>query len=180
MAFLTAAVILLGALVLLNLVITLGLVKRVRSHAEHLGQLVNQHQAEVANPGALEVGVQVGEFSAVSTEGTEISRDTFTDGAIIGFFSTWCDACEEHLPGFIAYAEPLGRDRVLAVVQGDGDGLADLTGRLAKVAQVVIEEGQGPIAEAVGVRGMPTMAVVDGGWRVVSSGFSAAMLTPTR
>jgi hypothetical protein len=178
LAFLTAAVVLVGILVLLDLLLTLGLIKRVRTHAGLLGRLADQLAGQPPNPGVLAVGTPVGDFAGVTTEGAELSRGTFPDGAVIGFFSSWCDACAEHLPGFLSYAEPLGRDRVLAVVQGDLEGLAELVGKLSKVAQVVTEPDQGPIARAVGVRALPTMAVVDADWRVTSSGFSADMLVP--
>jgi thiol-disulfide isomerase/thioredoxin len=178
MAFLTAAVVLVGVLVLLDLLLTLGLVKRVRTHAGLLGQLAAQPATPAPDPGLLAVGSSVGDFAGVTTDGAEVARSTFPDGAVIGFFSTWCDACEEHLPGFLSYAEPLGRDRVLAVVQGDQEALADLTGKLSKVARVVTEPDQGPIARAAGVRALPTMAVVDADWRVTSSGYSADMLVP--
>ena len=123
MAILTAAVILVGVLVLLDLLLTLGLIKRVRTHAELLDKLVNATPASVhaVEPGQLPPGKPIGEFTATTSDGLEISRESFDGGLVLGFFSTWCDTCAEQLPGFLAYAEPLGRERVLAVVHGEED-----------------------------------------------------------
>lgn len=180
LAILTAAVVLVGVLVLLDLLLTLGLIKRVRTHAELLDKLVNATPGSVSGlePGQLPPGTVVGEFAATTSDGLEITRASFDDGAVLGFFSTWCDTCAEQLPGFLTYAEPLGRERVLAVVHGDQDKLVELVAKLSKVAQVVIEPEHGPIAEAVGVQAMPTMAVVDKEWRVISSGYKAESLAP--
>jgi len=184
LTILTAAVVLVGVLVLLDLLLTLGLIKRVRTHAELLDKVVNAAPASApasaaaVEPGQLPLGRTVGEFAATTSEGLEISRESFDDGAVLGFFSTWCDTCAEQLPGFLAYAEPLGRERVLAVVHGDEDKLVDLVARLSKVAQVVVEPEHGPIAVATGVMGMPTMAVLDKDWQVTSSGYSSESLAP--
>lgn len=178
MAILTAAVVLVGVLVLFDLLLTLGLVKRVRAHAEVLDKLVNAKPAAQLEPGRLPPGTVVSEFAATTSDGLGVSRASFTDGAVLGFFSTWCETCAEQLPGFLAYAEPFGRERVLAVVQGGEDQLPALIAKLSKVAQVVIEPDNGPIAKAVGVDAMPTMAVIDKEWRVTSSGYRADSLAP--
>lgn len=183
MAILTAAVVLVGVLVLFDLLLTLGLVKRVRSHAEVLDKLVNARPSHAESgglePGQLPPGTVVGEFAATTSDGLEISRASFTDGALIGFFSTWCETCAEQLPGFLAYAEPLGRERVLAVVHGGEELLPGLIAKLSKVAQVVVEPDNGPIAKAVGADATPTMAVIDKQWRVTSSSYRADALAPT-
>ena len=179
MAILTAAVVLVGVLVLFDLLLTLGLIKRVRTHAETLDKVVNAAPAQVLEPGQLPVGTAVSEFTATTSDGLEVSRESFADGAVVGFFSTWCDTCAEQLPGFLTYAEPLGRERVLAVVHGDEEKLVELVAKLSKVAQVVVEAEHGPIAKAAGVRGMPTMAVVDKDWRVTASGYSTETLPAT-
>lgn len=178
MAILTAAVVLVGVLVLFDLLLTLGLVKRVRAHAELLDKLVNARPGVQPEPGQLPPGTVVGDFTATTSDGLEIGRASLTDGAVLGFFSTWCDTCAEQLPGFLAYAEPYGRERVLAVVHGGEAELPGLIAKLSKVAQVVVEPDNGPIAKAVGVEATPTMAVIDKEWRVTSSGYKADSLAP--
>lgn len=171
MVILTVAVVLVGAVVLLELVVTLGLVKRLRSHAELLDKLV---KGQPMDAGVLPVGTPIAPFTATTTDGLEVSP---TGGTVLGFFSTRCDTCAESLPGFLTYAEPLGRERVIAIAHGDEPALAELVERLSKVAQVVIEEEDGAITRAVGVRGLPTIAVLDDNLRVLSSGFQAGQLT---
>lgn len=174
MVILTVAVVLVAALALLTLLITLGLVKRLRVHADHLTKLLANQ-----SPGRDVIGVSVGtpiaSFTATTIDGLEV---TPAGGMLLGFFSTTCSTCAESLPGFLTYAEPLGRERVVAIVQGFEPALTELAEQLSKVAQVVIEPVDGPVARAVGVSAMPTFVVLDDNLRVASSGYQAAQLTP--
>lgn len=167
MVALTAAVVLVGVLVLLDLVLTLGLIRRLRSHADVLAEL----RSPAATPPLPRIGAAVGSVTGTTSDGEEVSRDTFPEGAVVGFFSTWCAACKEQLPAFLRYAGPLGRERVLSVVQGD-DGLPDLVETLSSVGRVVVEPDGGPIASAFDVQTYPTLARVDADWKVTASALS--------
>jgi len=184
MAILTAAVVLVGVLVVLDLVLTLGLIRRLRTHADLIGKaldgptVADPRSAQADEPAQIPVGKVIEDFSARSTDGRDLSRDTFTDGAVVGFFSPSCEACWERLPGFLTYAGSAGRDRVLAVVQGAEQQAADLVARLQVVAQVVVEPYNGTVASAFDVQALPSMCVVDADWRVSSSGYGVEALLP--
>jgi hypothetical protein len=82
---------------------------------------------------------------------------------LVGFFAHRCPPCKEWVPRFVQAAEtmPGGRDRTLAIVAGsDADAAADpagLVSQLGAVATVVTEDLDGPVAQAFGVHGYPTM-----------------------
>ncbi len=172
--FLTAAAVLVGALCLLNLVLTLGAVQRLREHANLIAQL---SPAAAPNP-MLGVGERVGSFEAVTVDGHAISRDSLAGPTLLGIFSPDCSACAERLPGFVDLAGgyPGGRERVLAVVVGDEHGAAEQVGSLAPVARVVIEDADGPINQAMRVRGYPAFGVLDNTGRVLSAGTNLDLL----
>jgi thiol-disulfide isomerase/thioredoxin len=162
LAFLTAVGVLAGALCVLNLVLTLGVVRRLREHAQLLAML----SPKAPNP-MLSVGERVGSFEAVTVDGHAVSRDTLDGPTLLGIFSPDCSACAERLPRFVELAAgyPGGRERVLAVVVGDEHQAAAQVAALAPVARVVVEDADGQLSQATGVRGYPAFGVLDeGGW----------------
>src|SRR5690349_19483902 len=96
LALLTAVAVLAGALCLLNLVLTLGVVRRLREHAVLLAKL---QPAAAPNP-MLAVGEQVGSFETVTVDGHPVSRDALDGPTLLGIFSPNCSACAERLPKF--------------------------------------------------------------------------------
>lgn len=173
MVILTVAVVLVAALALLTLLITLGLVKRLRVHADHLTTLL-ANQGRGPETVGVPLGTPIAPFTAITVDGLKVAS---APGMLLGFFSTTCSTCAESLPGFLTYAEPLGRERVVAMVSGHEPALTDLTEKLSTVAQVVIEAEDGPVARAVGVSATPTLVVLDNNLRVASTGYQAAQLT---
>jgi hypothetical protein len=151
---LVAAVVLVGALCLLNLIFTLGVIKRLREHTELL--------RGSRDPMAIEVGTKVGEFTSSTVDGEHIAHESLIEETVVAFFSPDCRPCKEKLPKFVAYARtsPGGHDRTLAVVVGDADMAADFVAELRPVARVVVEEPAGPLAAAFGIRGFPTLLSV--------------------
>ena len=174
LALLTAVAVLAGALCLLNLVLTLGVVRRLREHAVLLAKL---QPAAAPNP-MLAVGEQVGSFETVTVDGHPVSRDALDGPTLLGIFSPNCSACAERLPKFVDLAGgyPGGRERVLAVVVGDEHGAAAQVRALAPVARVVVEDADGAISQAMGVRGYPAFGVLDEGGHVLSAGTNLDLL----
>lgn len=158
MSFLIAAMVLTGMLSVLNLVLTVGVVKRLR---EHTGIL-----ADAANPGtAIGAGEPVGEFATSTVDGESLVKADLVGDTLVAFFSTTCEPCEEKLPKFIDFARTLhgGRDQALAVVVGDPSLASWQIADLALVARVVVEETDGAVSTAFGVRGYPTVLQVGPG-----------------
>ena len=129
MAILGTAVALVGVLCLLNLLFTVGVVRRLREQTEELAQLRQQ-----SGPGdlILPAGKRVEDFATATAVGAPVTADDLIQPTLVGFFSPTCGPCEERMPQFIEYAKTFagGRDRVLAVMldeQGGADKAATLS-----------------------------------------------------
>ncbi|WP_431919655.1 peroxiredoxin family protein [Nonomuraea jabiensis] len=158
MPYLTAAVVLIGVLCVLNLLLTLGLMRRIRQ----LGEGNVQHAGP---PLALGPGSPIGEFAAVTVDGEPVSHDSIA--GLVGFFSAGCEPCHKLLPQFVAHARALGRQNVLAVVAGDD---AEMVTALTPVARVVEEDFDGPVAGAFQNTWTPAVYLLGSDHRVVAAG----------
>jgi thiol-disulfide isomerase/thioredoxin len=161
MALLTAAVVVVGTVGVINLVLTFGVIRRLREHQELL------RRGPQGRPvSGLALGATVGGFAVRTRAGGHRSHTTFSGDTLVGFFSVGCAPCAELAPQFVQAARihPGGPARVLAVVTGrDGDALADA---LAPVADVVVGADADTVARAFEVGAYPTLMLVDGAGRV--------------
>ncbi|HEU5353251.1 MAG TPA: hypothetical protein VFU65_02260 [Actinocrinis sp.] len=164
---LIALAVVVGAVSLLNLVLVLGVVRRLREHADRISRL----SPEPPNP-MLAVAQQAEPFDAVTVEGEHVSRAALSGLTLVGVFSPNCPACAERLPRFLELAGsyPGGRGRVLAVVVGERDEAGDQIAALSPVARVVLETMEGSITKALRIRGFPAFGVLDESGTVVSAG----------
>ncbi|MGH3932359.1 MAG: TlpA disulfide reductase family protein [Pseudonocardiaceae bacterium] len=167
MTLLSVAVTLVAVLCLVDLVLTLGVVRRLRDHSERLALLQGFRSDEdaIRKPGGV-----VDPFTATSTTGEAVSFDDLAEPTLVGFFAPDCPSCEEKLPSFVSYAKafPGGKLRTLAVVAGEA-GEVKYRRTLAEVATVVVERELGPVQKAFGTTGFPAFAVVVDGVIVQSS-----------
>jgi hypothetical protein len=160
MAYLAAAVTLVGIVATVDLLLTVGVVRRLREHTAELAALRRPGQEA-----ALPVGSPVGAFATASVAGRPVGPDTLGGRTLVGFFSPGCTPCTERLPGFVAYAAGRagGPDAVLAVVAGEPAEAAETVEALRRVATVVVEPDDGPLQRAFGVSGFPAFVLVEDG-----------------
>ncbi|MBE1492616.1 thioredoxin domain-containing protein [Plantactinospora soyae] len=169
MMILVAVVIVCVAVTLLNLVLMLGVIRRLRDHSERLVAL-----AETAPKPELMIGPgrRPAPFAVETIDGHRISEADLARGGLVGFFSTTCSACGEWLPRFVeaARALPAGRQGALAVVSGETEAdRAEMVAQLREVALVVIERGRKePLHDAFRITGYPAMGRLDENGTVVS------------
>jgi hypothetical protein len=176
MAFLAAGLVLVGALCLLDLLLTFGVLRRLREHSAVLATLTSRPpEANV-----LPVGSSVGDFSATTTSGGHVGNESLTAPTLVGFFSVGCGACEEQLPGFLERAETADRPSFAVVVGGDEAERSVIARRLEPVAKVVVEDSYGPVAEAFGVTAFPSFYALDETRSVAASGFELEALAHAR
>jgi hypothetical protein len=175
--FLTVLVVIIGAACLFDLLLTIGVIRRLREHSELLSQRVSDEAAQ-GRELILPAGAEVGPFEAASIDGILISRQTLPARTLVGVFSPDCPACAERLPAFVARASHVdgGRDQVLAVVVGAGDNTDEQIASLTPVARVVTEARGGAVSSALRVRGFPAFAIVDGSGQVLASGLDLDQL----
>lgn len=144
MVLLTTSTMLAITLGLLNLLLTYGVIRRLRlAHAP------------VTAPPALLAGGEAGDFEATTTRGELISAARLHGETTVGFFTPGCAPCEENLPAFVASARR-GVGKALAVIVADyGDEAASMVSCAENAADVVIEQPGGPVCRAFGVTGTP-------------------------
>ncbi|TDE51522.1 hypothetical protein E1295_18125 [Nonomuraea mesophila] len=159
MQYVVAAVGLVGLLCMVNLLLTVGVIRRLRKQGESAPEM----------SAGLSPGESVPRFATMTTSGEPISDELLGAPALIGFFSPGCGPCAELLPLFVERARGTS-DAVLAVVADTGeDGAGDIE-RLAEVARVVTESPQGPVQTAFKVNAYPTVIAIGSGGTVVSAG----------
>ena len=178
MPFLVAAVVLVAALAVVNLLLSFGVIRRLREHTELLAR--HGHGAHAGAAVMTESGGAVGRFLAVTVDDEPVSSDQLAGTTLVGFFTPSCKPCAERVPQFVEYASSHagGRGHVLAVVAADEgeQAAAPLVAQLASVARVVREAEHGPVQDAFAVRGFPALGlIVDGVVR--ASGFAMSDLT---
>ncbi len=177
MPYLTAGVVIVGVLCALDLVLTLGVIRRLRDHAERLSTMDG---GPAEHPDLmLPRGSTVGGFSALTTDGEAVALELIDGPTLVGFFSPGCEPCQEQAPLFVEFAAamPGGRSRVLAVVVGQGEAADELAAALSGAARVVIEPSRGPVSGAFQVAGFPAIGLVDEHGVVVDSGHRVDQLT---
>ncbi|MGS2644339.1 hypothetical protein [Streptosporangium sp. G12] len=177
---LNVVVVLVGAVMVLcalDIVLTVGVARRLRAQGELLARQAASLPAGYPPPGALppvmrEAGDRLGAFRTAAADGTPLDEGFFANApTLVAAFSVGCPACEERLPEFIRFAPAFaGRERVLALVVG-ADGTAEKATLLEPVATVVVEKTHGgPVCGSLGVRAYPALAIVDPGGVVRASG----------
>jgi len=160
LTLLAAAVIFVGCLCLLDLLLTFGVLRRLREHAELLAG---------AAPG-LAVGERPANFVAVSTAGQTISGPSGLRMA--AFFSSSCSVCPGKVAPFLNYVATAGfsPDGVLAVVATEteaSDYVADLSG----AASVCVEPQGGSVGNAFQLKGFPSFFLLNADGVIVASAF---------
>ena len=172
MAVLTGAVVIVGALCLLDLLLTFGVIRRLREHTEMLAR----NQPDALGAIGLAAGEAPATFAATDDDGVAVGGPSGL--RVVAVFSTSCSICPKRAPAFVDYVREhrVRRDEVLAVVVGQSAEsvpyLADLTG----AARVCTESADGPIGRAFAVRGYPAFFALDAAGTVRWSGYDPAAL----
>jgi hypothetical protein len=159
MPYLGASVVLVGVLCLLNLMLTLGIIRRIRTEANEPGR-------RAGLPLELGPGSPIGEFAVETADGETVSHASLT--GVVGFFSARCEPCHDLLPRFAEHAKQWGRDNVLAVIGGDDERAVRV---LTPVARVIVADlAGGPVAAAFRNTLTPALYLIGDDHRVVAAG----------
>ncbi|MBO3748318.1 hypothetical protein J5X84_19770 [Streptosporangiaceae bacterium NEAU-GS5] len=162
---LLVAVVVLTVLTLVNLLLVLGLVRRIREY-EARSAVPSGPPSQIMKP----VGSRVGRFETRSADGAEVSDAVLLKPSLVGFLSPGCDACHDRLDAFRA-AAAAHDGPVLAVVVRDGGDMEEMVEAVRGAAIVIEEDIGGPVTMAFGVVGFPVFARLGPGGVVLASGF---------
>lgn len=179
MVYLAVAVAVVAAVAVLNLLLTLGVIRRLREHTTRLAALPPDGLGPPSDL-VLAVGERPAEFHAVTVEGDEVSLASLATPALLGFFSPDCPPCQEWIPRFVRAAGelPQGRKQALAVVVGNVTGAGDEVAQLRQVAQVVVEQLDGPVSRAFAVKGWPVLCRLGADGTITANDNDAALAAP--
>lgn len=174
MTYVIMAIVLVGLLTAANMLLVFGVIRRLRQHTTEIAKLGKQ-DASAWGDVAASPGTEVTQFAATDDAGSPVGAEVLTGRRLVGFFSPDCEPCKERLPDFLhaASQRPGGRDEVLAVIVASQSEAASLLGQLSPVARVVVEQVEGAVQRAFGVKGFPAFVLIDDG-QVVASDFHLA------
>jgi hypothetical protein len=166
MGLLAAAVAVVGALGLLNLLLTIAVIRRLRQNPALLGGA-----GRSAENRTLPVGATVTGFSTSTVDGDRITGTSFTAPTLVAFFSTDCGACTDEIPRLVAWLDRHGypRTQALAVVTGDPDLARPFLDALRDRVTLVVEPVHGPLSTAFRTSAFPACYLVDGAGRVIAA-----------
>ncbi|WP_146607598.1 TlpA family protein disulfide reductase [Spongiactinospora gelatinilytica] len=156
MPYLVAGLLIVGALCLFDLILTVGVIKRLREHTERLALLSSERTLLQASIG---VGEQVDEFAASTTNGTWLNSETISGEMIVAFFSSDCVPCKEKLPKFAEYVagHPGSPQNVLSVVAGEPSVASVMAGQLSPLSHVVVEDIGGSLSSVFKIKAFPAI-----------------------
>jgi thiol-disulfide isomerase/thioredoxin len=165
----------------LNLLVSAGIVRRLRELTELVREQVSGTvMATGTTAPMLGAGRTVGPFEANTTDGAAVGRALLSGVTLVGVFSPGCTHCRDRMPSFVELAGARHREQVLAAVAGgqpDATEVTDYVTALTPVAQVVREATDGAVTAALRVDGFPAFALLDANGVVLASGVSPDELT---
>jgi hypothetical protein len=166
--YLVVAVVLVGVIALADLVLTYGVIRRLKEHTRQLAELPPGRGGDLPEL-MLPAGSDPGDFTdVVAADGHPVTRAGLDD-LLIGFFSPNCEACTAQAPAFVERAIRMPRDRVLVVAIGAADQTVEVVAKFEPVAHVVVESGEGALQKAFNVTGFPAMALTGAGGRIAAT-----------
>lgn len=147
MGVLTAAVSIIAVLAAFNLLLTFGLIRRLRLMGS----------TGVGKPALPALGALVGSFATSTLDGATVSeRDLLSGPAVVGFFEAECQPCADLKREILDRGAPAS---LLAFVEGSAQDQATLAFArdLATFARVAVVEPSSSPARAFGVTAFPTL-----------------------
>jgi hypothetical protein len=177
MAVLTAALAVVGLLSLFNLVLMIGVIRRIREHDAQLATIAGQGLYGTPSISDMVPGQSPAVFSVRIDEGRELSGPAGL--RVVAFFSPSCSICPERVPPFIDYVSnhSIARDGVLAVIEhNDQTAAPPYIDKLAAVAQVCSGLDGGIVTQAFKVHGYPAFALLDADGVLVATDYDPVKL----
>ncbi|MCW3815091.1 redoxin domain-containing protein [Micromonospora sp. DR5-3] len=181
MPIVVAVLVVLTTLTLLNLLLTFGVIRKLREHTQEL--------AAGRPPVTLSVGAQVPDFTASTDDGDVVSIASLrASGGLVAFLAPDCSGCQEQLPSVrSALAEALDTPAAVLIVltrlqpapdreDRERAELVAALGVLDSRATIVHEPLDGAVQSAFQVAAFPAFYLVDTDGRVAGVSNNASQL----
>lgn len=162
-----------GVLLLVNLLLTLLVIRRVHQMPRAEGP---------SRPRWLAPGTAVPDFETVTTGGQRVAlSDLRGQQILIGLFSATCAPCQEQAPVFARHAlDAVAPGQALAVVVGPAEGDGEFLALLGDGVLVAREGRAGPVSAAFSARAMPAMYLLSPEGQVIASGPTVTAVSDAR
>ncbi|HEV2373824.1 MAG TPA: hypothetical protein VGS19_16835 [Streptosporangiaceae bacterium] len=172
MPVLITAVVAVGILCCVDLLLTFGVVRRLREHTELLAARGGANDIVVG----LVAGQAPAGFSARTANGEYVSGPAGL--RLVAFFSPTCPACPERVPAFTEYlaSHHISPRDVLAVIEDGASEPPPYLGQLMAVAQVCAGQDSQAVTDAFEVSGYPAFCLLDAEGALMASSFDPAVL----
>ena len=174
MSYVMTAFTLVTILCVLNLVLALGIIRRLRHHSELLKPSGSgSEHASVPDIPILPAGQRPAPFEVTTYDGATLTLDDLAGEALLGFFSPGCQSCRDRVPEFLArhLQRPADTGPAVAVITGHDQDSDDMAASLAEHVIVVRQAPGGPLLNAFQVAGYPMVLLLGRDGAVVASGF---------
>jgi hypothetical protein len=152
----------------INMVLTVMLIRRLRSHLPELFGSTNSR-------GVIAVGESVPEFGVTLLSDEEFDQATVATGThLVAIYSTSCSVCRPTIPDYVQRAADLGpggRGVAFVVDDGDESERAALLATLGETVEVAVVRHDSHAIRAFESDGYPTFVLVQDGI-VAASGHS--------
>ena len=179
MSLLWAALVPIGILTLVNLVLGIGIIRRLRAHEN----ILRTGGTPPLQATTVPAGEAPSEFEATAVDGTPVTRDDLTGPALIGFFQPDCAPCAAQTEHFRQRAARMrGSDHhIWTVIAGPNEQkVRSYAEHFDGLGTVVAERPGGPIVQAFGVSGYPTFVLVDANGHLTAAQHTVAELPEVR
>ncbi|MFL5353356.1 TlpA family protein disulfide reductase [Archangium sp.] len=160
-----------GALTVVNFLLSMALIRRVRV----LQELVEQTPRR--DPSLPQMGAVIGSFQATTLEGEPLSNETLKPGvSLVGFFTTHCKPCAALRTQLLESPPALP---FVAFVEGSVDDpeVGAMAEALKRIARVVYTQNNDALHQAFKPAGYPTLLRVENGV-IAASGHTLAEVLP--
>lgn len=171
MNLLAVTVAVVGAVGVVNLIFTYGVVRRLRQHDQLLSQRRGAGPADDTDE-MLPTGSVVGDFTAVADDGAVVQPTTFAADTLVGFFAPGCAPCADLLPSFVDAARERGAAGRPVAVIAEGAEEQDYRDRLGPVATVVGGPEGRKIISAFNVIAYPAICTVNADGVITARGLT--------
>lgn len=173
MAYLAAAVAVVGVLCLFDLLLTVAVIRKLREHSARLSR--------VALPDTLlPAGTEVAEASIADGHGEVVDGAWLHTGTkLVVFMSATCSACIDQLADAVAHASgfPGGPDSILIAIAGKDGHSAEIISAFNGIARVVQGSQADSVVSAFRVSAYPSYFVLDTGRVQVATHSAGAIVS---